>query len=1299
MFLRILLTLACLSTVAQAEISINNDQLSINNEKTFDITQNLGQTIGNNLFHSFDSFNLNQGEIAQFSGSEQIQNIISRVIGGEASFINGTIRSTIPDANFYFLNPYGVLFGEFAKLEVQGSFHVSTADYLKLSDGGEFHARFPQRDILTAAPVEAFGFLNNSAASLSVEKSQLSVLENKSLSLTAGNLSITNAKLTAPAGQIYLASVGNIGEVIPSQSEFANHPLQGNMTISQQSEINSSGDYAGGVFIRSGQFILDDSKITAQTLGGLNGELIDISANSIALRQGTTIDASVSGLGRGADIKLTATESIDAAIERADTTPNRIVISAKPAVDAQNNQTGDAGTISLNAKNIQLQDGSAILNQTYSSGKGGDIILTAEETVMIKGIGSEQDGYPSSVRVFTLGQAGNSGNGGKMSITGNQVTIRDGASLHSRTFGAANSGDMTVKASNILLEDSLAMAITFVRGNTGSLFFEADNELRLQGIGANLYNLSLSSGNAGNIYLKAQDIILNDSASITSLARRTGLAGNIYIEAANKLSLSGNSASDDGGWASTIQSNASPTQTQNGYAVDNGGHISIKAGELFMRDGGIITTSSRSRLGYQAGNGGNIDINVAGVIDIGGVNPYGRNIAGFETGIYANSIGVGENGGNGGNIGLQAQSLKIANGAAITTSTDNHGSGGTININVRDAIEISGDSAAIALQKAGTSQVSYLEEFATFSQLNQSTSGIYASSQDESKNAGSAGNIDLTTQNLSLSNKGTISTSGVGGGKAGNINLNVKQLQMDSSARIASENQFINRYQFDNIAQRDSALVVKGDVIEVADLGNGVKGNYINIGDYMIQTRILLDPVENVQALNELSNQYRIFEGQIVEVKDVGNGSSGQFIYTRHPRVGLDAWQRMDKQITSTLDTAQTILEVRNDGGYRPGEELPDYQLGERIRVLDMGDGKSADFIYANIFSPNNIYVRFVRVNQFNLTDESTLNTLSEQVSFQDQNPIATVKKNGSSSQFIYANNQWIAFNNQHYIEHISDINHLVLAKTGNIAAITNENNTQAAQTIYTGQKWINLNPQQRTIQTLAELEQLSAKQGDFAKVINAENNHSGNYFYSQGQWLKQEKGGDAGTINIKANTIQLTKNSTITTEAISSGGGGISLNIDNLLFVAENSQISTSVQEGIGNGGNLTIAQPQFLVMNNAQLIAQAYEGQGGNIRIIAEQFLKNPSSLVSASSKLGIDGNIEISSPDETVSSGLLGLNKHFYEQAELANTCKNVTVGQRPIKIQTSLTLKANLYRRSNHFIGDWLPSDAYNKAVCL
>ena len=70
----------------------------------FQITPGLGQQHGGNLFHSFQDFNLNNTESATFSGPNNIQNILTRVTGGNSSNIDGLIRSTIPNADMYFLN-------------------------------------------------------------------------------------------------------------------------------------------------------------------------------------------------------------------------------------------------------------------------------------------------------------------------------------------------------------------------------------------------------------------------------------------------------------------------------------------------------------------------------------------------------------------------------------------------------------------------------------------------------------------------------------------------------------------------------------------------------------------------------------------------------------------------------------------------------------------------------------------------------------------------------------------------------------------------------------------------------------------------------------------------------------------------------------------------------------------------------------------------------------------------------------------------------------------------------------------
>lgn len=99
----------------------------------FQIPSDLGSTFDDNLFHSFDQFNLLFQETATFSGPGSIANILARVTGGNPSNIDGLLRSTISGANFFFMNPNGVVFGPNAQLDVEGSFAVTTADLIVLS--------------------------------------------------------------------------------------------------------------------------------------------------------------------------------------------------------------------------------------------------------------------------------------------------------------------------------------------------------------------------------------------------------------------------------------------------------------------------------------------------------------------------------------------------------------------------------------------------------------------------------------------------------------------------------------------------------------------------------------------------------------------------------------------------------------------------------------------------------------------------------------------------------------------------------------------------------------------------------------------------------------------------------------------------------------------------------------------------------------------------------------------------------------------------------------------------------------
>jgi large exoprotein involved in heme utilization and adhesion len=100
------------------------------------------------------------------------------------------------------------------------------------------------------------------------------------------------------------------------------------------------------------------------------------------------------------------------------------------------------------------------------------------------------------------------------------------------------------------------------------------------------------------------------------------------------------------------------------------------------------------------------------------------------------------------------------------------------------------------------------------------------------------------------------------------------------------------------------------------------------------------------------------------------------------------------------------------------------------------------------------------------------------------------------------------------------------------------------------------------------------------------------------------------------------------------------------------NSQVSTSVagSDVDTTGGNITI-DPQFVILQNSQIIAQAFAGSGGAIKIVAgSAYIRDPASIVDASSTLGISGPIIIESPVQNVGGRLTPLSQQFSSAAAL-------------------------------------------------
>jgi large exoprotein involved in heme utilization and adhesion len=154
----------------------------------------------------------------------------------------------------------------------------------------------------------------------------------------------------------------------------------------------------------------------------------------------------------------------------------------------------------------------------------------------------------------------------------------------------------------------------------------------------------------------------------------------------------------------------------------------------------------------------------------------------------------------------------------------------------------------------------------------------------------------------------------------------------------------------------------------------------------------------------------------------------------------------------------------------------------------------------------------------------------------------------------------------------------------------------------------------------------------------------AGAHIAADSLWENPLTAGNTGSIMITANNSITLSNSTISTRAIVADGGNIKLTAPNIVQLT-NSEITTSVGTGTGAGGNIDI-DPEFVILNNSDILANAFGGPGGNITIIADNVINSAQSRIDASSALGINGTVNISNPDQEVAQELAVLPENFLD-----------------------------------------------------
>jgi filamentous hemagglutinin family protein len=614
----------------------------------FSITADLGLRRGNNLFHSFSQFDLKAGDTAAFSGPGNIQNILSRVTGSQASRIDGTIRSDIVGANFYLINPKGVVFGPNAVVDVSGAFAASGADYLKLADDARFVAALDADDsVLSSAPVAAFGFLSGSGGGIEVHGS-LTAGRDASLSLVGSSVSIRDgARLEAANGQIQLRGVGLAGEV--------EVPPPGPVGIPGDT-LPDRGGGAGSIVIRGGRLVINDATINATTSGGE----VDVAlTGSMEVVNGGQIVTGSTGTTRGGSILIDVPElSVDG---QDGPLPTRIAAETRSG-----NPEAVGGNIVLNAESVEVRRGAEISVSSFGAANAGRLEINAG---ILRMEGSDRPRFPTEVSANASPVIGGpSGAGGQIVIRTDSVEISKFAGILAATVGDAAAGAVDIETGQLKLVDGAVTTFTASAGSGGEIRIRA-SELTLDGPFATISAFTTGldgqspAGNGGVIRIEAGRLELLNDAGISATTIGDGRGGNIEITAGAMLL---DAATFQPGSIPGITAASNPPFFGNSEG-GKGGDISIEAGALTLRNGMIISTSTAT-----AGDGGNIHI-AAESVDMDS-----------RSSIQSESHNVGV----AGTISLaSAADIRLNNQSVISTSAP-QSSGGDIQVEAGDEIRL-----------------------------------------------------------------------------------------------------------------------------------------------------------------------------------------------------------------------------------------------------------------------------------------------------------------------------------------------------------------------------------------------------------------------------------------------------------------------------------------------------------------------------------------------------------------------------------------------------------------------------------
>jgi filamentous hemagglutinin family protein len=791
-----------------------------------------GAVRGINLFHSFFQFNVGDNRGVYFTNPIGVENILTRVTGGNPSTILGRL-GVLGGANLFLLNPNGIVFGPNASLDVQGAFVASTASAIELGNG-KFSATEPETSTLLAVQPGAL-FLD----ALATISNQGNLAAGQSIQLQAGSISSTG-QLTAPdisvqalAGNATVLSVAAQTAHLSATTDL----FAGNVSAGTANLV-AGGDLAVQTITAQTATLSARNTLTAQNV---NATTANLTTDGALAAQ--TVNAQIANLSAGTDLVAvavsaqTATLSATNKLAVQDVTATSANLSAGNDLIAQNVR---AQTAILTAQNnLELKESQFTI--------GGDLTLRAQNQVIIRDSavnpfiaqvgGNLSIAGVQGISIDTLNNAGSLiQTGGSLSLVSNGAISTNaplfiGGGFSIRANEDINLGDYTGSGldfstlGNITLGDIDTSSAT---GNGGAVTLTTLGNGNITVRSIRSFSAAPGAGNGGPVRLTSAggNIAL---AGLIDASAIGGNGGSVVLQAAAGTiavrSIKTSSTLGNGGNVAVIaNSGLAPGAIETSSSNGNGGNISLSSAT-----GAINTTGGKLDSASITGNAGQVSLTANQAISTGLIEASSRDASGAAISLNssngainttAGKLNAASSLGNGGPVSLAA-SLDIATAAIATASTN--GNGGTISLNSSNGVI---NTAAGNLDSYSSTGNGGAVSLVANSDI--TTANINAASDNAS-----GGSISLTSSN------GAIDTTAGGlyslvttvdGGSGGEValqaanNIRVGAIRSDGADRGSGGNIRLN-------SDRGGITVIPNQEINSSTFGVGVAGNIVITGE------------------------------------------------------------------------------------------------------------------------------------------------------------------------------------------------------------------------------------------------------------------------------------------------------------------------------------------------------------------------------------------------------------------------------------------------------------------------------------